>query len=602
MTLRDDFSRFRKCFNFIHALDINAFYYTITGANKRYDINQEELFMYNDDEKKAGNIGSGSASSGNYDTPNNDALNTPPSGGGQPEQTVSKQAANESPPNGTRQALNGPQPNGVQQAPNYSQQNNTQHVQGSGPPNNQQTGKEVKPNAYYEPWQQPVYRAPGQTYSPGLNTGSHNDYQRSAPTPPPPPPVKKKKRSGGFAKAVVLVLVCALASAGATYGVLQYDEYYGDDDQNVNQVVLGSESSAAATMEAAEADETPAATSLTSTGQEMSAEDIYDMAVNQVVGVNSETQTNVFGQETTSAVSGTGFIISEDGYILTNYHVIEYAVNYAGYTLTVMMYDGTSYPAAIVGYEEDNDIAVIKIDAEGLSVVTIGDTEEMEVGDTIYTVGNPLGELDYTMTSGIVSALDRVIQVDSMTSINMFQIDAAVNSGNSGGPVYNAEGEVIGIVSAKYASTGVEGLGFAIPINDAIEIATELITNGFVSGKPSMGITVKDWSSGNAQYYGTPVGALVDGVKSGSAADIAGVQVGDIIIQLGDTEITSTETLLLAKKQFNAGETASIVVYRDGEELTLSITFDEEGITSTASTTTTTTNPQKSQSQPSLAS
>jgi serine protease Do len=209
----------------------------------------------------------------------------------------------------------------------------------------------------------------------------------------------------------------------------------------------------------------------------------------------------------------------------------------------------------------------------------------MQVGDTIYTVGNPLGELDYTMTSGIVSALDRVIQVDAATSINMFQIDAAVNSGNSGGPVYNSEGKVIGIVSAKYASAGVEGLGFAIPINDAVDIVSQLITNGYVAGKPSLGISVRDWSSAYAQYYGTPEGALVEAVEPGSAADKAGVRIGDIITKLGDTDVTSTETLLIAKKMFSAGDTTTIVVSRDGEELTLTITFDEEGITATSSRT-----------------
>jgi serine protease Do len=185
-------------------------------------------------------------------------------------------------------------------------------------------------------------------------------------------------------------------------------------------------------------------------------------------------------------------------------------------------------------------------------VVTIGDTNDMQVGDTIYTVGNPLGELDYTMTSGIVSALDRVIQVDAATSINMFQIDAAVNSGNSGGPVYNSEGKVIGIVSAKYASAGVEGLGFAIPINDAVDIVSQLITNGYVAGKPSLGISVRDWSSAYAQYYGTPEGALVEAVEP-AAPPIKRAQIGDIITKLGDTDVTSTETLLMRKKMFSAG-------------------------------------------------
>jgi serine protease Do len=200
----------------------------------------------------------------------------------------------------------------------------------------------------------------------------------------------------------------------------------------------------------------------------MPAKEIYAMAVNQVGGVNSEEKTNVFGAPTSGAVSGSGFIVSADGYIVTNYHVIQYAAE-MGFSLTVMMHDGKSYPAKIIGTEPDNDLAVIKIDATELNAVTLGDNDAMKVGDAVYAVGNPLGELDYTMTSGIVSALDRDIQVDEVTRINMFQIDAAVNPGNSGGPLYIRKAEVIGIVSAKYASTGVEGLGFD-PHHDAWDI------------------------------------------------------------------------------------------------------------------------------------
>ena len=199
----------------------------------------------------------------------------------------------------------------------------------------------------------------------------------------------------------------------------------------------------------------------TAYGGEMSAGDVYDMACRQVVGVTSEiTYTNFFGMRSSAAVSGSGFIITPDGYILTNYHVIEDAYK-AGLDVTVIMYDGTRYPAQIVGVEADNDVAVLKIDADGLSAVTLGDSDSMRVGDTVYAVGNPLGELEFSMTTGHVSAKDRRIVTESNgDSISMFQIDAAVNTGNSGGPVYNARGEVVGIVTAKYKSSGVEGIGF----------------------------------------------------------------------------------------------------------------------------------------------
>jgi serine protease Do len=455
------------------------------------------------------------------------------------------------------------------------------------------TGQPVS-NPYYEPWQQSVSRetkAPvNEPYSPGIHNGAYNAYQKYQPVKPQP---EKKSRSafGGFVKAVCLVLVCLIAGGGAAYGVVQYKL---NDFVNSNQVVLGGDDlqDSSAPFQSSDASEdaensaaagVPDATAnVTSNGSEMSAEDIYAMAVNQVVGVNSEAKTNVFGAATNAAVSGSGFVISSDGYIVTNYHVISYAAE-QGFSLTVMMHDGTSYPAKIIGYESDNDLAVIKIDATGLSAASLGSNDNMKVGEEVYAIGNPLGELDYTMTSGIVSALDRLIQVDETTSINMFQMDAAVNQGNSGGPVYNSKGEVIGIVSAKYASTGVEGLGFAIPIDDARDIVEQLMTSGHVSGKPSMGISVKTVTQQDARYYNIVVGAYVVTVDQGSSAEKAGLKVGDIIIRLGDTEVTSADTLKMAKKNYKAGETATMVVNRDGEELTLTIVFDEEGVMATAS-------------------
>lgn len=462
------------------------------------------------------------------------------------------------------------------------------------PETNQQTPSNPQPEVktaspYYEPWQQPAYREapPQEPYSPGIHNGAYNAYQRFQPVQPPQPEKKKKSGFGGFMKAVALVLVCLVASGGATYGVMQYTL---KDLNSSSQVALGENQNTPSTSGSDDGTQSSSASpgvtaNITVTGNQMSAEDIYDMAVNQVVGVNSEEKTNVFGAPTSGAVSGSGFILSADGYIVTNYHVIQYAAE-QGFSLTVMTHDGKSYPAKIVGTEPDNDLAVIKIEATGLSAVTLGNNEEMKVGDQVYAVGNPLGELDYTMTNGIVSALDRLIQVDESTSINMFQIDAAVNPGNSGGPVYNSKGEVIGIVSAKYSSSGIEGLGFAIPINDAWTIVEELMTNGHVSGKPSMGISVQTVTQQQAEYYGIVVGAYVKTVSTGSCAEKAGIKVNDVIIKLGDTDVTSADTLKQAKKAYKAGDTTTVVVNRDGEELSLTITFDEEGVTSTASEVT----------------
>jgi len=266
-----------------------------------------------------------------------------------------------------------------------------------------------------------------------------------------------------------------------------------------------------------------------------------------------------------------------------------------GYDITVMLNDDSEYTAEIVGFDSDNDIAVLKIDADGLNAVTFGNSDALSVGDTVYAIGNPLGELDYTMTSGIVSATDRVITTDESTSINMFQFDAAVNSGNSGGPLYNSEGQVVGVVTAKYSDTGVEGLGFAIPINDAVEIANELITNGYVTGKPYMGVVVQTVSASVAQYYNMVEGAYVYSIESGSCSEIAGLKVGDIITEMSGVEITSSDDLKTEVKQHSAGDTVDITVYRSGEYLTLSITFDEkQPDTSTETTDSGTTSDQPS--------
>ena len=320
---------------------------------------------------------------------------------------------------------------------------------------------------------------------------------------------------------------------------------------------------------------TPAAS--VAAGGTLTAAQIYEQACRQVVGITTEvTYTNFFGMNSSSAVSGTGFIVSADGYILTNYHVIELAAQNAK-DVNVILHDGTRYTAAIVGYEKYNDLAVLKIDAEGLSPVTFGDSSSISVGDTVYAVGNPLGELDFSMSTGHVSALDRLITSDeSGVAINMFQIDAAVNSGNSGGPVYNAAGEVVGIVTAKYASTGVEGLGFAIPVNDAVSIAGDLIRQGYVSGKAYMGVSIDQrYNSMYAQYWGMPLGAYVYSVESGSCADKAGVREKDIVTAIGEHEITGYTDLTSALHSFSAGDTTELKVYRGGEDITLTITFDE---------------------------
>ena len=390
---------------------------------------------------------------------------------------------------------------------------------------------------------------------------------------PPEKPVKapkEKKPHGKWVKALCLCLVCALLGGLCGAGIMA-----GSMNSRIAAVEEKLEEQTKETLSIGETSSTPAPVSATTTAKPIAA--IYEQACNEVVGITTEvTYTNFFGQTSSSAVSGSGFIVSPDGYILTNYHVIEYAYK-GNYAVTVMLHDGTRYEASIVGVEDCNDIAVLKIDASGLDPVAFGDSDKLSVGDDVYAVGNPLGELEFSMTTGRVSALDRLITTDeSSEAINMFQIDAAVNSGNSGGPVYNANGEVIGIVTAKYSDTGVEGLGFAIPINDAVKIANDLITKGYVTGKAYMGVIIDErYNSMYSQYYNMPIGAFVKSVEPGSCAESAGIQAGDIITKLGDAEITGYSDLKQAIKQYSAGDSAELELYRAGESRTLTVIFDE---------------------------
>ena len=368
---------------------------------------------------------------------------------------------------------------------------------------------------------------------------------------------KSKKR---FVKLACACLACALIG-GAVGGVVSW------------KVLDNNSSTPEATSKPISAGTSGASVSPKPSGPT----DIYSLGCKQAVGITTEgPTTHWFGQTSSSAVSGSGFVVTTDGYIVTNYHVIEAAYQ-RNYKVSVMFYDGKTYDATIVGVEEENDVAVVKIDATGLSPVEVGDSESIQVGEEVYAIGNPLGELAFTMTTGHVSALDRKITTnESPSAINMFQFDAAVNSGNSGGPLYNAEGKVIGIVTAKYSSTGVEGLSFAIPINDAIDIANDLITNGYVTGKAYLGANIDSrYDSVYANYSNRPEGAYVFSVESGSCAEKCGLAAGDIITKLGGNEVKDFNDLDSAIRSFKAGESAEITVYRKGGYKTLHVVFDE---------------------------
>ena len=306
----------------------------------------------------------------------------------------------------------------------------------------------------------------------------------------------------------------------------------------------------------------------------MSDAEVYAAGVNSVVSINvtGTSGTNFFGQAVQTASAGSGFILTKDGYIVTNYHVVK-----DGEAVKVTLYNGDEYEAKYVGGDEDYDIAVIKVEAADLQPVTLGDSGSLNVGDHVLAIGNPLGELTFSMSGGMVSCVNRAINVDG-TPFNMIQTDASINPGNSGGPLFNQYGEVVGIVSAKYSSTGnesVEGLGFAIPINDVFAMIQDIMTNGYVTNKPYLGVTAGTMTEQMAAQYRYDItsGVFIYSVEEDSAADHAGLKMGDVITKVDDTAITSMEDLTVAKKQYSAGDTCTLTVYREGQETTVELTW-----------------------------
>lgn len=314
---------------------------------------------------------------------------------------------------------------------------------------------------------------------------------------------------------------------------------------------------------------------------------VYEQNVDAVVAIaaySSGAMQN--GQSGTYQSMGSGFILSDDGYVVSNYHVVENTE-----TIEVITSDGSVYKAVLVGYDATNDLALLKVEAENLAFVTLGSSDQLQVGDQVAAIGNPLGELTSTLTVGYVSAKDRIVATDG-SSINMLQTDAAINSGNSGGPLFNMMGEVVGITTAKYSgmsSSGVsiEGIGFAIPMDDVVDMIDDLRYLGYISGA-YLGVMVMDVEAA-AQNYGLPAGAYVDEVTRGYAAEAAGMLAGDIIIQLGGYEISNVTELTRMLRRFEPGQTVSVTVYRAGKEIQLRVTLDEKPRTQ---------NPSQSQTQP----
>ncbi len=384
------------------------------------------------------------------------------------------------------------------------------------------------------------------------------------------PPKKKKKFNGKRVarSAVALVLAAAMGFAGGFVGA----KFGGSGKVVIQQVAPSSTADSASGSDSS-------ITAASSSGSSLTTEQVADLVSPSVVVITTEqvvySQWSWYGQNQVESGAGSGVIISSDGYILTCAHVVDGAS-----TITVTIGD-KDYTATLVGEDTTSDIAVIKIDADGLTPATVGNSDSLKVGQSVMAVGNPLGELGGTVTGGMISALNRSVTIQGSSSVNtmsLIQMDASVSPGNSGGGLFNMNGELVGIVNAKSSSSDAEGLGFAIPINDAIKVAQELLENGYVTGWPYLGITylaVTDAQTAS-QLGVNAYGVYVVEVVKGGPAEKAGLQAGDRIVSVDGTEIASKDDLGTLMQKHAAGDTLSITIARDGQMQTVNVTLGEK--------------------------
>ena len=409
-------------------------------------------------------------------------------------------------------------------------------------------------------------------------TNAANQYNADGGSTPPPadpefhpvpnpeePPRKHRIRPGRVLRSVVaLVLVAAVGFGGG---------YVGSMVGNNHRLVIQSSDRSEQISDAL-------ASSTSTGGDDLSTAQVAALVTPSVVPITTEaviySNWSWFGQRQVESGAGSGVIISDDGYILTCAHVVDGASN-----VTVTVGD-TDYTATVVGSDTASDVAVLKIDAEGLTPAVVGDSDALAVGEHVVAVGNPLGNLSGTVTDGIISALNRDVSIQSndgsVLNLTLIQTNASISPGNSGGGLFNMAGELVGVVNAKSEDSGAEGLGFAIPINTAISIAQDLLENGYVSGRPYLGITyVAVTDESTAQQLGVSnYGIYIVDVVSGSSADKAGLEPGDRIVSIDGAEIASRDDVTSIIDQHAAGDTISITVAREGQMLTVSATLGEQ--------------------------
>ena len=384
------------------------------------------------------------------------------------------------------------------------------------------------------------------------------------PHQPAPQPQPQKNRTAGSIIAVALCcsLLGGAVGAGGAYLLTRQKPAQPEAPENITHVLTGLRENSV--LELSQID----------TNKTMTPAEVYAANVNSTVGITTSITTNFWGYQTTAAASGSGFILSSDGYILTNFHVIDDSDS-----ISVRLYNGESLDATLIGYDKSNDIAVLKVEAENLPPVIIGDSDNMNVGDSVVAIGNPLGELTFSLTSGAVSALDREITMSNGSTMNLIQTDCAINSGNSGGALFNLHGEVVGITNAKYSSSSnseasIDNIGFAIPISEVWNIIESIIEKGYIS-KPYIGVSVTSVSA-ETQSYGLPQGAAIKVVAEDSPAEASGLQVNDIITAINGTTITSSSDLVNVVGEASVGDVLTLTVYRQGSSLELTLTVGEQ--------------------------
>ena len=426
-------------------------------------------------------------------------------------------------------------------------------------------------NQYNDPQPEPetAYTAPQTDNGAGGATPPVHPVHPVQPQDAQPPKKKKKFNGKRVARsAVALVLAVAMGFAGGFVGA----KFGGSGKVVIQQVAPSSTADSASGSDSS-------ITAASSSGSSLTTEQVADLVSPSVVVITTEqvvySQWSWYGQNQVESGAGSGVIISSDGYILTCAHVVDGAS-----TITVTIGD-KDYTATLVGEDTTSDIAVIKIDADGLTPATVGNSDSLKVGQSVMAVGNPLGELGGTVTGGMISALNRSVTIQGSSSVNtmsLIQMDASVSPGNSGGGLFNMNGELVGIVNAKSSSSDAEGLGFAIPINDAIKVAQELLENGYVTGRPYLGITylaVTDAQTAS-QLGVNAYGVYVVEVVKGGPAEKAGLQAGDRIVSVDGTEIASKDDLGTLMQKHAAGDTLSITIARDGQMQTVNVTLGEK--------------------------